>query len=430
MKTVVIPPSFFEKNRNRLSHSLKGRSLAIFHSNDEMSRTADQYFPYRQDSDLFYLTGINQEKTLLLLAPDHPDETLREILFIRKPNPILETWEGHKLLPEEAKTLSGIENVKFTDDIDALLAPLMMHAEFVYLNLPEYPKFIPELPCRNLRMSEALQHKFPAHHYERLAPLMRELRVIKSADELVLIQKACQITRDAFLRVLKSVKPDMMEFEVEAEITYEFLRQGARGHAYQPIVASGKNACTLHYINNNKPCMAGDLLLMDFGAEYGNYAADCTRTIPVSGRFTPRQKELYTAVRDVFKFACTLMKPGNTINKVHAEVCRRFGQEHVKLGLYSSTDLENQDSKNPLYHQFYMHGTSHFMGLDVHDVGNKDAEFRPGMVLTCEPAVYLPAENTGIRLESNILITGEGNIDLMKDIPMAPEAIEALMQPL
>jgi len=305
---------------------------------------------------------------------------------------------------------------------------LMMHAEFVYLNLPEYPKFIPELPSRNLRMSEALQQKFPAHRYERLAPLMRELRVIKSADEIALIQKACEITREAFLRVLKFVKPGMMEFEVEAEITYAFIRQGARGHAYQPIVASGKNACTLHYIDNNKTCMAGDLLLMDFGAEYGNYAADCTRTIPVSGRFTPRQKELYTTVHEVFKFACTLIKPGNTINKVHTEVCRRFGLEHVKLGLYSAAELESQDSKNPRYHQYYMHGTSHFMGLDVHDVGNKDAEFRPGMVLTCEPAVYVPEENTGIRLESNILVTGDGNIDLMKDIPMAPGDIEALMQ--
>jgi Xaa-Pro aminopeptidase len=277
-------------------------------------------------------------------------------------------------------------------------------------------------------MAEELRKKYPAHRYERLAPLMRDLRVIKSEFEIELIRKACQITRDAFTRVLKAVKPGMMEYEVEAEITYEFLKQGARGHAYQPIIASGRNACILHYIENNKACEAGELLLMDFGAEYGNYAADCTRTIPVNGRFTPRQKDMYKAVYEVFQFACSLMKPGNTVNTVHAEVCRRFGKEHVKLGLYSAEDLDNQDNNNPLYQQYYMHGTSHFLGLDVHDVGGKDTEFRPGMVLTCEPALYVREENTGIRLESNLLITGEGHTDLMKDIPMDPDEIERMMQ--
>ncbi|HJZ41416.1 MAG TPA: aminopeptidase P family protein [Bacteroidales bacterium] len=427
MKTIVIPATLFEKNRYKLSHSLKENSVAIFHSNDEMNRTTDQYFPYRQHSDLFYLSGINQEKTTLIISPDHPDEALREILVIRRSNPILETWEGHKLTPGEAGSISGIRTVKYQDEVDSLLAPLMMHAVNVYLNLPEYPKFIPELPCRNLRYAEELRKRFPAHNYERLASIMRDLRVIKSADETGLIRLACMITRDAFMRVLKTTKPGMMEYEVEAEIIYEFIKNGSRGHAYQPIIASGINACTLHYIDNNKTLEGGELVLMDFGAEYGNYAADCTRTIPVSGRFTERQKDLYKSVLDVFKFACTLMKPGSSINKVHGEVCRRFGQEHVRLGLYTADELEKQDKNTPLYQQYYMHGTSHFLGLDVHDVGSKDAEFRPGMVLTCEPALYLPAEKTGIRLESNILITGDGHIDLMQDIPIQIEDIESMM---
>lgn len=427
MKSVSLPTSLFIKNRHKLSNILKSKSLAIFHSNDEMNRSADQYFKFRQDSDLFYLCGIEQEKTVLLLAPDYPDEALKEVLFIRKPNPKLETWEGHKYTVEEAQAVSGIKTIRYDDEFDAVLAAYMMFAENVYLNLPELPKFIPELPNRNLRLTHDLKFKFPVHQYERLAPIMRDLRIYKSDEELFLIREACKITRDAFLKVLKTIKPGMMEYEVEAEITYEFLKQGAHGHAYSPIIASGINACTLHYISNNKPCADGELLLMDFGAEYGNYAADCTRTIPVNGRFSSRQKDLYRSVLDVFRSACSMMKPGNTINKVHAEVCRLFGHEHVNLGLYTAEALEKQNSDNPLYQKYYMHGTSHFLGLDVHDVGSKDAEFRPGMVLTCEPGIYIPAENTGIRLESNILITGDGNIDLMKDFPLEMEEIEQIM---
>jgi len=427
MKTVHIPASLFEKNRSKVSHSLKDHSLAIFHSNDEMNRSGDQYYPYRQDSDLFYLCGIEQEKTVLILAPDHPDESLREVLFIRRPSQKVETWEGHKYTAEEAQKVSGIRTVRYDDEMDASMAALFMFTANIYLNLPELPKFIPELPNRNLRLAREIQKKFPAHNYERLAPIMRELRTHKSEEEIAFISKACDITRDAFLRVLKNMRPGMAEYEVEAEIIYEFVRQGARGHAYQPIIASGINACVLHYCANNKVCVDGELLLMDFGAEYGNYAADCSRTIPVNGRFTPRQKDLYKAVLDVFRFATSLMKPGSSINKVHNEVCRRFGHEHVKLGLYSAEDLQNQSQEHPLYQQYYMHGTSHFLGLDVHDVGGKDTEFRPGMVLTCEPGIYVPAEQTGIRLESNILITRDGNVDLMKDIPLEIEDIEKLM---
>jgi Xaa-Pro aminopeptidase len=428
MKTINIPVSLFIKNRDKLSHVLKKRSLTILQANDEMNRSADQYFPYRQDPDLFYFCGINQAKTLLLLAPDHPDESLREVLIILKPNHKLETWEGHKLTLDEARVISGIKTVKFIDEFEAVLAALMMYVEHVYLNLPELLKFIPELPGRNLRFANELKQKFPAHHYERLAPIMRDLRSIKSEEEISLLREACDITHSAFDRVLRSLKPGMMEYEVEAEITYEFIKRGSGGHAYPPIIASGINACALHYTYNNSLCADGDLLLMDFGAEYGNYAADCSRTIPVNGRFTPRQKDLYKTVLDMFRFACNMMKPGSSINKVHTEVCRRFGNEHVKLGLYTAEALENQLKDNPLYQEYYMHGTSHFLGLDVHDVGNKETELRPGMVLTCEPGIYIPAEMSGIRLENNILITRDGNVDLMKDIPIELEEIEEIMR--
>jgi Xaa-Pro aminopeptidase len=428
MKTIHISPSFFARNRQRLTLSLKSNSLAIVHSNDEMNRTADQYFPFRQNSDLFYLTGINQEKTTLLLAPGNEDESMREILVIRRSNPKLETWEGHKLTREEAGLISGIKIVKFDDEIESLISPVMMQAEHVYLNLPEYLKFIPELPGRDLRKGEELMKKFPAHHYERLAPVMRDLRVAKSEEEISLISEACDITRKSFLNTLKTIKPGMKEYEIEALITHDFVKGGARGHAYQPIIASGSNACILHYIDNNDVCTDGDLLLMDFGAEYGNYAADCTRTIPVNGKFTDRQRDVYKSVLDVFKFARSLMIPGSTINKVHQEVCRKFEKEHIRLGLYTARDVESQDPENPLYQKYYMHGTSHFLGLDVHDVGSKDQEFRPGMVLTCEPGIYLPGEQTGIRLENNILITRDGNVDLMKDIPIEPDELEELMK--
>jgi Xaa-Pro aminopeptidase len=427
MKLIKMPASFFANNRVRLSHALKPRSLAVLHSNDDMGRTADQFFPFRQDSDLFYLSGIDQEKTILLIAPDYPDENMREVLFIRRSDKKLETWEGHKLTRPEAEELSGIKTIYYHDEYESVLALFMMWSYHVYLNLPELLKYIPELPSRNLRFANELKQKFPAHQYERLAPVMRDLRIIKSEPELEQIRIACDITHGAFLKVLQTLKPGMAEYEIEAEIIYEFIRKGAKGHAYPAIIASGENACCLHYTYNNSLCNDGDLLLMDFGAEYGNYAADCSRTVPVNGRFSKRQRELYQSVLDVMRFAINLMKPGNTINKVHAEVCRRFNLEHIKLGLYTAADLEHENKASPLYQQYYMHGTSHYLGLDVHDVGSKDAEFRPGMVLTCEPGIYIPNEKTGIRIENNILITRDGNIDLMRDIPVEPDEIESIM---
>lgn len=428
MKNVDFPASFFKENRRKVAQALKPHSVAILHSNDEMNRTADQFYPFRQDSDLFYLAGINQEKTILLLSPDHPDISLREILFILRPDEKLEIWEGHKLTHDEARMISGVHGIKYIDEYEASLANIMHHAQHVYLNLPELLKFIPALPGRNLRFANALKTNYPAHQYERLAPVMRNLRMVKSETEISFIKEACRITGDAFNRIMGTLKPGMMEYEAEAEITYEFIRQGARGHAYPPIIASGINACSLHYAYNNHACNEGDLLLMDFGAEYGNYAADCSRTIPVNGKFTNRQKDLYNSVLDVFRYACSLMKPGNTINRIHADVCRKFSAEHVRLGLYTNADLQMETADKPLYLQYYMHGTSHFLGLDVHDAGSKEAELKPGMILTCEPGIYITKERTGIRIENNILITRDGNVDLMSDIPVEAEEIEQIMQ--
>ncbi len=428
MKPIKISHQLFEHDRKKLYPLLASHSLVILQSNDEMNRTADQLYPFRQNSDLYYLSGINQEKSVLVLAPDHPDKNMQEILFIRKTDNKLETWEGHKMTIEEAQTCSGINNVKHIDDFDSVLAGLMAYAKHVYLNIPEHPKFIPELPCRNLRFANELKSKYPAHDYCRLAPVMKALRIIKSTDEIEMIRKACDITNEAFKRVIKFLKPGITEYEVEAEIIHEFISRGANGHAFQPIVASGINACILHYVNNNNPCRDGELLLLDFGADYGNYAADCSRTIPVSGHFTERQKTVYESVLNVFKFARSLIKPGSTINVVHDEVCRQFEKEHIKLGLYTQQDLDKQDIESPLYKKYYMHGTSHFVGLDVHDPGDKDAVFQPGMVLTCEPGIYIREEKLGIRIENDILITENGNLDLMENIPMEVEEIEKLMQ--
>jgi len=427
MKTIDITCQLFENNRLNLYPLLISHSLVVLHSNDEMTRTADQLFPFRQNSDLFYFSGINQEKTILLLAPDHPDKQMREILFISKADKATEIWTGHKLTVEEARSISGINNIRFLEDYESTLAGMMFYAHHVYLNIPEHQKFIQELPARELRFAIELRNKFPVHSYQRLAPVMRNLRMVKSQCEIELIQKACGITRDSFLRVLGIVRPGIMEYEIEAELTYDFIHKGGNGHAFYPIVASGVNACTLHYVNNDKECKDGELLLLDFGADYANYAADCSRTIPVNGKFNERQRELYESVLDVFKFARSLMKPGATINEVHEKVCKEFEKEHVSLGLYTREELNAQDSKSPLYQQYYMHGTSHFLGLDVHDPGDKAAEFRPGMVLTCEPGIYVEKERTGIRIENDILITDDGNVDLMEDIPMEAEELEKLM---
>lgn len=426
MKYIAVNHKLYVRNRDKLRNNLQKESMAIVQSNDQMPRNGDQFYPFRQNSSFLYLTGIEQEKSVLLIDVDANGQH-KEVLFLLKPNKDLEIWEGHKLTKEEATEISGIEEVKWLDELFDYIQLKAFERNTFYLNLPENPKFKSEIQPAELRMLNKLKELFPVHSYKRLAPIIHTLRVKKEHEELEVIKKACKITKEAFFRVLDKTQPGAMEFEIEAEISYEFLKQASSGHAYPPIVASGKNACVLHYIENNQECKSGDLLLMDFGAEYGNYAADCSRTIPVNGKFTSRQRELYEACLEVFKYARSQMVPGTTINELQNKVGEYWQKKHIELGLYTTDDVKNNEGA-PLWKKYYMHGTAHFLGLDVHDVGSKDQLFEPGMVLTCEPGIYIPEENVGIRLENDILITEDGNIDLMQDIPIDPDDIEASMK--
>ncbi len=426
MRYQPISSDLFVRNRLKLEKKLKPNSLAVILSNDEMPRNGDQCFPFRQHSDMFYLTGLDQEKCVLTLFPNHPVEAMREIVFTVKTNDMMVTWYGHKYTLEEASRISGVSTIKWLDDFEGVLRELMSRAGLVYLNQNENPRFTTDVPSRDLRFMQQLRNDYPLHNFERLAPLMTELRLVKENEEIEQVIKACDITGKAFKRVLDFVKPGVMEYEVEAEITHEFIRNGASGHAYPPIIASGADTCILHYNNNDKVCKDGELLLLDFGAEYANYAGDCTRTIPVNGKFTPRQRQVYEAVLRVLRRASHMLVPGTTIDKYHAEVCKIVEKELIGLGLFTEEDVRNQNPASPLFFKYYMHGTSHFMGLDVHDVGTKQQQLIKGMILSCEPAIYIPEENIGIRLENDILVDDEP-LDLMAHIPIEADEIEALM---
>lgn len=426
MRYASIPSGLFSRNREKLTALLPLHSLAILNAGDEMPRNGDQYYPYRPQSDLFYLTGIAQEKTRLLLCPSHPNPAMREILFILRPDETLEIWEGKKLTPGEARKISGIQEISFLDQWESVLRECMVFAAEVFLNRNEYPKFYTPVISADDRFTSELRSAFPLHRYSRLAPLLWQLRMLKEPEEVMLMQEACRVTGVAFRKVMQQLKPGMSEYEVEAELTYEFVRN-ACGHAYQPIIAGGANACSLHYHANDQVLGDGDLLLMDFGAEYANYAADCSRTLPVNGRFTPRQRQVYEAVLRLQRHALTLLVPGNTINQVNAELNSLAEREMINLGLFTDAELAAQDPANPLRKRYLMHGVSHFLGLDVHDVGGRDEPFRPGMVLTFEPAIYIYEEGLGIRLEDNIVV-GYPSWNMMADIPIDPDEIEEIMQ--
>jgi Xaa-Pro aminopeptidase len=428
MRYKPINNRFFANNRLNIGKLLKNSSVAILHSADMYPRNGDQYFAYRQQSDMFYLTGIEQEKTILIMAPGFSNENMSEALFILKPDKKLETWEGHKLSKEEAREISGIKNVYWLDEYEVMLREVLLDTKNVYLNTNEYVKFFTEVPERNMRLAKKLKEKYPLHNFKRLAPLLKKLRQIKSKEEVDIIREACKITGKAFDKVLATIEPGMMEYEVEAVITGEFIKNGAAGHGYAPIIASGKNACMLHYTDNDKTCNDGDLVLMDVGAEYANYSADMTRTIPVNGKFSERQKACYNAVLDVFKQAREMLVPGNTIDKVNKAVFKLMEKKMIELGLFTDDDVKNQNDDKPLYLKFLMHGTSHPLGLDVHDVGSKYEPLKAGMVLTCEPGLYIEEENVGIRIENDILVTEQGPVDLMIDIPIEVDEIEAAMR--
>lgn len=426
MRYNPISKEMYIRNRAKLIAKMKPGSMAIINSNDEMPRSGDQTFAFRQNSDLFYLTGLDQEKCILTLCPWHPVESFREILFTVKTSDLMVTWNGHKYTMDEVRHVSGIQNVKWTEDFEITLRDLMSRVQLVYLNQNEYPKFITEVPLLDTRFAARMRKDFPVHSYERLAPLLTELRTVKEPEELVQIQNACDLTQNGFRRVLRFVKPGVKEYEIEAEFTHEFIRKGGTGHAYSPIIASGANACILHYCTNANTCKDGDLLLMDVGAEYGNYAADMTRTIPVNGKFSPRQRQVYEAVLRVLKAATAMLKPGTTNEKWHGEVCKLMERELIGLGLISQADVQNQAADAPAFFRYYMHGTGHFLGLDVHDVGSRQVVFETGMVMTCEPGIYIPEEGIGIRLENDIMVAEEP-INLMAAIPIEPDEIERLM---
>jgi Xaa-Pro aminopeptidase len=427
MKYLPIDNSVFTLNRKNFVSRLKAHSIALFNASDEYTRSGDQNFVFKQNADFFYLTGIDQEQSILLLFPDCPNPLYKEVLFLRQTSEHIAVWEGHKYTKDEARKASGIENIYWLQDMDAILHSIINYADNIYINTNENDRFLPGVPYRDLRVLAELRTKYPLHNYQRSAPIMRDLRVVKSTTEIELTQKACSITNDAFRRVLKFVKPGVAEYEIEAEIIHEFLRQRATGHAYTPIIASGANAVILHYNDNNQVCKDGDVILFDFGAEYANYNADMSRSVPVSGRFTPRQRSVYNAVLSVMKQATQMLVAGTVWNEYHDEVGKIMTGELIGLGLLDKHNVAKQDPKAPLYKKYFMHGTSHHLGLDVHDFASRYKPFEVGNILTCEPGIYIGEENLGIRLENNILITEGGNIDLMADIPVEADHIEELM---
>jgi Xaa-Pro aminopeptidase len=429
MRYQDINPALFVSNRKQLAKALKPASLALFNSNDSMPTNADGHLPFRQNNDLFYLTGVDQENSILVICPDFPDKKYREVLFVQETNEQIATWEGHKLTKEEARKLTGIETVMWSSEFSKLFRHMMTMGgvKNVYLNTNEHYRAEIKVETRDARFIEWCKKQYPLHRYERVAPIVSKLRSIKSKIEIDLLQEACGITETAFRRVLQFVKPGVKEYEIEAEYAHEFLRNGSRGFAYTPIIASGANSCVLHYIENDKVCKDGDILLLDVGAEYANYNADLTRSIPVNGKYTKRQKDVYNAVLRVQKAAIKMLRPGVHYFEFHKEIQKLIEKELVELKLISKTDIKNQNSERPAFQKYFMHGTSHMLGLDVHDVGNMHAKIQVGQVWTVEPGIYIKEEGLGIRIENNIVIGRDKNFDLMKNIPIETEEIEELM---
>ncbi|HEX8350562.1 MAG TPA: aminopeptidase P N-terminal domain-containing protein [Hymenobacter sp.] len=428
MRYGPIDPQLFLQNRRNFTQHLPPASVAIFQSNDVMPTNADGTMAFRQNNDLFYLSGVDQEESILVIFPDAKLPQHREILFLKETSEHSLIWEGYKLTKDEARTQSGVPTILWLDSFNQVLPALMNEAENVYLNANEHIRSVVEVETRDARFIRWMKEHYPLHQYRRVAPIMHQLRAIKSDEEIRLMREAANITEKAFRRLLGFVKPGVWEYEIEAEILHEFVRNRSRGPAYGSIIASGASACILHYVSNDRQCQEGEVMLLDFGAEYANYAADLSRSIPVSGTFTKRQRDVYEAVLHVMKFATSQLVAGNNIEAYHAAVGRTMEQELIKLDLLNEQDVKNQDPAAPLYKKYFMHGTSHYLGLDVHDVGAKYRTFEPGMVYTCEPGIYIREEGLGIRLENDILITKNSNEDLMRNIPLEAADIEQLMR--
>lgn len=427
MKYTPLPKELYIKNRQKLSEKLPAKSIAVFHSNDIMPTNADGTMRFRQNNDIFYLSGIDQEESILVICPDFPNPDMREVLFLRETNEHIAIWEGHKYTKEEAFEASGIQNIQWVTNFEQVLNTLMALSEHVFLNTNEHLRADVQVESRDARFIKSCKQRYPLHTYHRVAPLMHQLRAVKEQEEINQMQIACDITEKGFRRILSFVKPGVTEYEIEAEFIHEFIRNRSKGFAYEPIIASGANACVLHYIENKEVCKDGDLILFDVGAEFGNYNADMSRTIPVNGRFTKRQRAVYDSVLRVQSAAMDILRPGVNIQDYHKEVGLIMQSELVSLGLIDQTDVKNQDPKWPAYKKYFMHGTSHHLGLDVHDVGTMYEAITPGMVFTVEPGIYIQEEGLGIRLENNIVIQDNGYFDLMRNIPIEAEEIEELM---
>mgnify|MGYP002010963090 FL=1 len=428
MRYIPLSSSFYRSNRARFMDAISQGGLAVFNSNDIYPISADSKMPFQQHRDIFYLSGIDQEESVLLLFPDAKNSNHREVLFVKKTNNHIAVWEGAKLSQKEATNISGIQTVLWTDDFNSLFNQLTKEAKSIYFNTNEHYRANVETQTREDRFIKWAKKKYPTHQHEKSNFILQRLRSLKNKEEICQIQQAINITEKGFRRVLDFVKPGVWEYEIEAEFVNEFIKNRSKGFAYSPIIASGRNSNVLHYTQNNSKCQSGDLILIDVGAEYGNYASDMTRTIPVSGKFTPRQRRVYDAVRKIGEESMQLLVPGTLIKEYNQEVGKIMSSALIDLGLLDKKDLNIKDKKNPAYKKYYMHGTSHHLGLDTHDYGLIEEPIEPNMVLSVEPGIYIPEESFGIRIEEDIVVQEKGGpINLTKNIPKDPDEIEFLM---
>ena len=428
MKYLPLNQDIFVQNRKRFVASMDKNSIAIFNSNDELPTNGDAIHTFKQNSDLFWLSGIDQEDSMVVLFPDNPDPKFREVLVLVRPNEMKEKWDGKRLRAEEARQISGIKTIIWLDTLDAVLQTWIHLADNIYLNTNENDRKANLVPVRDYRYVAEMKARYPLHNYKRSARIMKELRAIKTPQEIEVMQQAIDITRDTFIDLLKFIRPGVMEYEIEAKIWYGFLSRRATRPGYGSIIASGDNARILHYVNNNQDCKDGDLILMDFGAEYGGYNADLTRTIPVNGKFTKRQKDVYNGCLQIHNYCKSILKPGISIIDYTEKAGDEATKVFLKLGLLSKEDVKNEDKENRAYRKYLYHGISHHLGIDVHDLGTRTAPIKAGMVFTIEPGIYIEQEQMGIRIENNVWVTKTGNKDLMAKIPITVEEIEAYMK--
>jgi Xaa-Pro aminopeptidase len=428
MKYLPLNPAIFVNNRKRFAKEMLPNSIAVFVSNDEWPSNGDALHTFKQNTDLFWLSGVEQEDSMVILFPDNPDPKYREVLVLVRPNELKEKWDGKRIRAKEAAASSGIATIVWLDTVDALLQTWVHIADHIYLDTNENDRKSFHVRSRDYRFVDEMRAAYPLHSFQRAAKIMRELRAVKTKEEIVVVQKAIDITDIAFRRLLTFIKPGVTEYAIEAEILHSFLSQRATGPAYSSIVASGDNARTLHYVSNNGTCKDGELVLMDFGAEYGYYNADLTRTVPVNGKFSKRQKEVYNACLHLHNYAKSILKPGISVVKYTEKVGEEATRQFIKIGLLDKSTVKNEDKENRAYRKYLYHGISHHLGLDVHDLGTRTEPVKAGMLLTIEPGIYIEEEQMGIRIENNFWITKNGNIDLMKNIPITVEEIERIMK--